>query len=159
MAGENEGNIWPLPKFYFSVTGLNSSTTAVSFQEVTGLQSENTPIEYRAGDSPIFYPIKMPGLGKVGNVTMRKGIFVNDVTLWTWFDAIKYNTIARSTVVVALLATDAGGTAQPAMVWTLNNAFAIKITGTDLKSEGNEVAVESIDIAFETMTITAPSVT
>ena len=44
-------------------------------------------IDYRRGNSPVFYPIKMPGLGKVGNVTMRKGIFTNDQKFWTWFSA------------------------------------------------------------------------
>ncbi|KAA0592747.1 phage tail-like protein [Azospirillum lipoferum] len=150
MAGETQNSTWPLPKFYFSVTGLPGGP--VSFQEVTGLETEVTPIEYRHGDSPSFYPIKMPGLGKVGNVTMRKGIFVNDAALWNWFNQIKMNTIARVTVVVNLL----DETGAPKMVWTLNNAFPIKVTGTDLKSEGNEVAVESVDIAFETMTISAP---
>lgn len=149
MSGETENNVWPLPKFYFTVTGLPSP---VSFQEVTGLETEVTPIEYRHGDSPSFYPIKMPGLGKVGNVTLRKGIFVNDTALWDWFNQIKMNTIARQTIVVSLL----DETAAPKMVWTLNNAFPIKVTGTDLKSEGNEVAVESLELAFETMAIKAP---
>lgn len=150
MAGETQNSTWPLPKFYFSVTGVPGGP--VSFQEVTGLETEVTPIEYRHGDSPSFYPIKMPGLGKVGNVTMRKGIFVNDAALWNWFNQIKMNTVARSTVVVNLL----DETGAPKMVWTLNNAFATKITGTDLKSEGNEVAVEGVEIAFETMTVSAP---
>ena len=43
------------------------------------------------------------------------------------------------------------------MTWTLQNSFPVKVTGTDLKSQGNEVAVESIEIAFETMTVTAPA--
>ena len=47
-------------------------------------------------------------------------------------------------------------TGNPKMVWTLNNAFPTKVTGTDLKSEGNEVAVESIDIAYETLQVTTP---
>ncbi|MBS0473209.1 MAG: phage tail protein [Proteobacteria bacterium] len=149
MAGETQNNIWPLPKFYFSVQIGGTNT---SFQEVTGLDTESRPIEYRHGDSPSFYPIKMPGLGKVGNVTMRKGIFVNDVQLWDWFNQIKLNTIARQTVVVNLL----DETGAPKMVWTLNNAFPTKVTGTDLKSEGNEVAVESVEIAYETLVISAP---
>ncbi|MFQ3191590.1 MAG: phage tail-like protein [Paraglaciecola sp.] len=150
MAGEAQDNIWPLPKFYFSVTlGDNDQ---VSFQEVDGLESETQPIEYRHGNSPIFYPIKMPGLGRVGNVTMRKGIFVNDSNFWDWYNEIKMNTIKRRTVVISLL--DESGT--PKTTWTLNNAWPTKITGTDLKSEGNEVAVESVEIAYETLVVAAP---
>jgi phage tail-like protein len=150
MAGEVQNNIWPLPKFYFSVQLGDDST--VNFQEVSGLESETKPIEYRHGNSPSFYPIKMPGLGRVGNVTMRKGIFVNDIKFWTWYNEIKMNTIARRTVVVNLL----DETGAPKMVWTLNFAFPTKITGTDLKSEGNEVAVESLELAYETLVVSAP---
>jgi phage tail-like protein len=150
MAGEKEDNVWPLPKFYFAVQ--LGDDKSVNFQEVDGLNSETQVIEYRHGNSPIFYPIKMPGIGKVGNVTMRKGTFVNDNSFWTWYDEIKMNTIKRRTVVVNLL-DEAGA---PKMVWTLNNAWPTKITGTDLKSEGNEVAVEAIELAFETLTVAAP---
>ncbi|HEX6901160.1 MAG TPA: phage tail protein [Thermoanaerobaculia bacterium] len=150
MPGDVQDNVWPLPKFYFSVQ-LGDDTT-VSFQEVDGLDSETQIIEYRHGNSPVFYPIKMPGLGKVSNVTMRKGIFVNDSKFWDWYNEIKMNTIARRTVIISLL--DETGT--PRRTWTLNNAWPTKITGTDLKSEGNEVAIESIEVAYETLTVASP---
>ena len=149
MAGEVQDNVWPLPKFYFTVQLGDDSS--VNFQEVDGLQSETQVIEYRHGNSPIFYPIKMPGLGRVGNVTMRKGIFVNDQKFWAWYSEIKLNTIKRRTIVISLL--DETGT--PKMTWTLNNAWPTKIMGTDLKSEGNEVAVESLELAYETLAIAA----
>ena len=82
MAGEVQDNVWPLPKFYFSVTLC--SDDKVSFQEVDGLESETQVIEYRHGNSPVFAAIKMPGIQQVGNVTMRKGIFVNYNTFWDW---------------------------------------------------------------------------
>lgn len=144
MSAEN--TTWPLPKFYFSVTGIPGNPV---FQEVSGLEAEGQVIEYRAGNSAIFAPIKMPGLQKVGNVTMKKGIFVTDQNLWTWFSSIAMNTITRSTVVVNLL----DETGAPRMIWTLNNAFPTKLTGTDMKSDGNEVAVESIEIAYETLKV------
>jgi len=149
MAGEVQDNVWPLPKFYFAVQ--LGDDKSISFQEVDGLNSETQVIEYRHGNSPIFYPIKMPGLGRVGNVTMRKGIFVNDAKFFAWYSEIKLNVIKRRTVVINLL--DEKG--NPKMTWTLNNAWPTKITGTDLKSEGNEVAVESVEIAFETLTVAA----
>ena len=40
-----------------------------------------------------------------------------------------------------------------AMVWKLLNAWPTKVTGTDLKSTGNEVSVETIEIAHEGLTI------
>ena len=39
------------------------------------------------------------------------------------------------------------------MVWQLANAWPSKVTGTDLKAQGNEVAVESIVISHEGLTI------
>jgi phage tail-like protein len=82
----------------------------------------------------------------------EQGIFASDSKFWTWYNDIKMNTIKRRTVVVSLI--DEAG--NPKMVWTLNNAWPTKITGTDLKSEGNEVAVESVEIAFETLTVAVP---
>src|SRR3569833_283383 len=150
MAGEAQNNIWPLPKFYFSVIFDNGVTG--SFQEVTGLETETKVIEYRHGDSIVFSPIKMPGLARVGNVTLRKGIFVSDLGFWNWYNQIKMNTIKRATVVVNLL----DQTGAPKYAWTLQTAWPTKISGTDLKSEGNEVAVEGMEVAFETMVISAP---
>lgn len=137
---------WPLPNFYFEVQW---DTTVMSFQEVSGLDVEAQPISYRHGSSPAFSIIKMPGLKKYGNITMKKGIFKADNKFWDWFNQIKMNTIRRVPVTIRLL--DESG--APTMVWTLTNAWPTKITGTDLKATGNEVAVETIEIAHEGLTI------
>ena len=146
-----DNTFWPLPKFQFSVS--MGGMLGASFQEVTGLDAEAQIIEYRAGDFAQYSTAKMPGLKKYGNVTMKKGIFVNDNKFWTWFSSIQMNTIQRQTGTISLL--DQTGAAT--MVWTLNNAWPTKITGTDLKADGNEVAVESIEIAYEYLVITNPS--
>ena len=146
--GSAQGAVWPLPKFYFKVK-LGSQDNTVSFQEVSGLDTETQIIEYRHGDSKTFSPIKMPGIAKVGNVTFKKGVFVKDNNFWKWYDDIKMNTIKRETVVIQLL----DQTGAPTMTWTLTNAWPTKITGTDLKSDGNEVAVETLELAHEGLTI------
>jgi phage tail-like protein len=146
--GSQQGNTWPLPKFYFKVN-LGSQDSTVSFQEVSGLETETQIIEYRHSDSKQFSTIKMPGIAKTGNVTLKKGIFVNDNNFWKWYDAIKMNTIKRETVVIQLL----DESAKPTMTWTLTNAWPTKITGTDLKSDANEVAVETLELAHEGLTI------
>jgi phage tail-like protein len=138
--------IWPLPRFYFQVKW---DSKVMLFQEVSGLEIEAPPIEYRNGDSKEFSVIKMPGIKKTGNVTMKNGVFKSDDKFWDWFNQIKMNTIRRAPVTISLL-DEAGA---PTMVWTLRNAWPTRITGTDLKSDGNEVAVESIEIAHEGLTI------
>jgi phage tail-like protein len=146
--GKKENAIWPMPKFYFMVKW---GSTTIQFSEVSGLDTEAQIIEYRHGDSSVHSPIKMPGLKKVGNVTMKRGVFVGDNTYFDWFKQIKLNTIekGRQTVVIQLLNENGGTTMQ----WTLNNAWPTKITSTDLKSDGNEAAIDTIEIAYETLEI------
>ncbi len=139
-------SVWPLPKFYFEVKW---DADVMAFQEVSGLDVEAQIIEYRAGNSKVFSTVKMPGLKKYGNITMKKGVFTKDNKFWAWLDQIKLNIIKRIPVTISLL--DENG--APTMVWTLTNAWPTKITGTDLKADGNEVAVESIEIAHEGLTI------
>ena len=138
--------VWPMPKFYFQVKW---DSQVMSFQEVSGLDIQSEEIKYRHGDSPEFSVIKMPGMKKVGNITMKKGIFKGDNKFWDWFKQIKMNTIKQLPVTISLL----DETGKATMVWTLTNAWPTKITGTDLKSEGNEVAIESIEIVHEGITI------
>jgi len=147
MAGEAQDKNWPLPKFYFMVDW--GSTTNIPFQEVSGLEVEAQPLTYRHGNSPIFSEINMPGIVKNSNVTMKKGVFANDNTFWDWYNKIKMNTIERQNVVIKLL--DEKG--NPTMTWTLNNAWPTKISSTDMKSDANEVAIESIEIMHDGLTI------
>ncbi|TAE86801.1 MAG: phage tail protein [Bacteroidetes bacterium] len=146
MTQTESNNTWPLPKFHFAVNinGCNSS-----FQEVSGLEAETQVIDYRDGSSKQFSTIKMPGIAKFGNVILKRGIFVKDDAFFTWYAAVKMNTIQRSTVVVKLL--DEAG--KPTITWALQNAWVTKIEGTDLESEGNEVAVELIELAHEGLVI------
>lgn len=146
--GSTQSENWPTPKFYFMVE-FGSAGYEASFQEVSGLDVESQIIEYRHGDSPTFSTIKMPGIIKTSNITLKKGVFVKDNQFWDWYDAIQMNSIKRETITIKLL--DEEG--NPTMTWTLQNAWPIKISATDLKSDANEVAVETIEIAHEGLTI------
>lgn len=145
--GSAQNHIWPLPAFSFQVSIGDKSK--LPFQEVSGLDTETQVIEYRHSNSPQFSTVKMPGIRKFSNVTLKKGVFAKDNDFWTWYSAIKMNTIKRVTVVIQLL--DEGGNAT--MTWTLTNAWPTKISAPSLKADGNEVAIETIEIAHEGITI------
>lgn len=140
-------NVWPVARFSFQVSW--GSQVKIPFQEVCGLNTETQVIEYRHSNSPAYSTIKMPGIKKYGNVTLKKGTFVTTNAFWTWYSQIQMNTMARSTVVIQLL----DERAQPAMTWTLTNAWPTKISTADLKSDGNEVAIQTIELAHEGLTI------
>jgi len=138
---------WPLVRFQFRVVYDNMEFI---FQEVTGLSNETQVIEYRHNNSKVFDTIKMPGIQKFGNVTLKKGIFKGDDDLWKNFNAIK-NTTKKTTVVISLL----DESNAVAMSWNLTNAFPTKITAADMKADSNEVAIETMEIAHEGLTISS----
>jgi phage tail-like protein len=137
---------WPLVKFSFQVKWDDAEFI---FQEVSGLSSETQVIEYRGGSSPIYSTVKMPGIQKFSNVTLKKGMFKGDKNLWDKYNLLKMNTYKRASIVISLLDESQG----VAMSWKLSNAFPVKITVTDMKADGNEIAVESLELAHEGLKI------
>jgi len=133
-----------MSKFYFEVD-LAPDLKGIAFQEVSGMDLDLQIIEYKYSNIAPASTIKMPGIAKYGNVTLKRGVFVNDNTFWNWYNKVSINTMARGTVLIKLLDESGNVTMQ----WKLLNAWPTKITGTELKSDGNEVAVYTIEIAHE----------
>ena len=99
--GSKQSATWPLPKFYFKVDIGDQKD--VPFQEISGLDTETQAIEYRAGSSKDFSVVRMPGMKKTGNVTLKKGVFAKDNKFWDWYNQIKLNTIQRVPVTILAL--------------------------------------------------------
>tara|TARA_B100001939_G_C16685092_1_gene506117 strand:- start:204 stop:677 length:474 start_codon:yes stop_codon:yes gene_type:complete len=148
--GAEQDEYWPLPKFYFSVD-IGTEFTDLAFQEVSGLDISTEAIEYRHGNSQQFSPIKMPGMLKYADVTLKKGVFTGDNNFYEWISEIKANTYERLTVVIKLLNEE--GT--PEFTWTLLNAFPLQVTPTDMNSTASEAAIETIVFAHEGLTVEA----
>lgn len=138
---------WSLPSFYFSVNvnGIGD----ISCNEVSGLETEFDMIEYRTGGSLAFTKLKMPGLRKTSDVTLKKGTFKDNKAMWNWLNQVKLNIIERKTVTVKLL--DESG--SPVQIWQLTNAWPKKLTVEGFKSDGNTVAIETLVLAHEGMTL------
>jgi phage tail-like protein len=136
-------NVYPVPVFHFTVKwgdGLR-----VGFTEVTGLTQENQAIEYRDGHYQEYSSIKMPGLRKFSNIVCKRGIFKSDFDYALWARTIRLNQVERRNITISLLDEEH----QPVMTWQVTNAFPVKIEGPQLKATGNEVAIETLEIAHE----------
>lgn len=134
--------IYPLPVFHFTVQW---GGTRVGFTEVSGLTQEVQPIEYRDGAMLEHSSIKMPGLAKYANIVLKRGIIVADNEFAAWLSTVRMNKVERRDVVISLLNEEH----DPVMVWEVHHAFPVKVEGPGLKSTGNEVAIESIELANE----------
>ena len=137
---------YPLPKFHFSV---DWGGTNIGFTEVSGLDVETELIEYRHGASPEYSKIKMPGMQKYSNITLKRGSFANDNEYFQWWNTVQLNTIERRDITISLL----NETHEPVITWKVKNAFPVKVQSTDLKGDANETAIESMEIAHEGLTI------
>jgi phage tail-like protein len=133
---------YPIPVFHFKVEWGGKN---VGFSEASGLTQEVQLIEYRDGNSPDYSTIKMPGLRKFNNITLKRGITKSDNEFFKWLNSVKLNTVDRRDLTISLLNENH----EPVMVWKAHNAFPVKVEGPGLKASGNEVAVESIEIAHE----------
>lgn len=137
---------YPLPKFHFQV---DWGGARIGFTEVTGLGVETEVIEYRDGANPGYSKQKIPGMQKYGNVTLKRGVFASDNDYYNWFNTVSLNTIERRDVTVSLL----NEAHEPVMVWKIKNAWPAKITSTELKSDGNEIAIETLELAHDGLAI------
>ena len=137
---------YPIPKFHFQVEWGGAK---IGFTEVTGLEVSTEVIEYRDGASPEYHKIKMPGMQKFSNITMKRGTFKGDNDYYNWWNTVALNTIERRDVVISLLNENH----EPVVVWKVKNAWPVKVQSTDLKADGNEVAIETIELAHEGLTI------
>ncbi len=137
---------YPLPRFHFRVT---FDSTVINCSEVTGLNTELDVIEYRDGASVLFSTQKMSGLRKFGDIVIKKGVFDSDQAYWDWYSSVEMNTPVRKTVTIELL----DETHSPIMTWALTNAWPKKVENPDLKSDASEVAVESITLVHEGLSL------
>ena len=78
---------YPLPKFHFLVQWGGKR---IGFSEVTGLDIQIEPIEYREGSSPHFSKVKMPGMQKFSNITLKRGTVASDKTITGFVNAQEF---------------------------------------------------------------------
>ena len=106
-------------------------------------------LEYRVGTSKQYSTTKMPGLQKDNPVTLKRGVFSGDNDFYDWWNTIAMNGVERRDVTISLL----NSSHEPVMTWKLKNAWAKKLDSPSMKADGNEVAVESIELCHEGLTI------
>jgi phage tail-like protein len=118
------------------------------FSDVSGLGTEITIAEYRNGNDRPNHVRKVPGIHKVSDVTLKRGI-VNSSDLWAWITQTRNEGFAARRTVVITLRDEAG---NPVQKWTLGNVVPMKYTGPTLAAKGGgDVAMEELVLAGESL--------
>ena len=138
---------YPHGKFRFKleIEGLEAG----GFSEVSGFDASIDVIEYREGDK-VQTPMKLPGLKKYGNITLKWGVIDSNV-LYEWMETGFEKDVERKTITITLLDIDG----EDAASWQVINAWPTKYTAPDFNATASEVAIETLEIAHEGMTRTA----
>lgn len=119
-----------------------------AFAEVGGLTAEGDAVDYREGSDLQQNVRKLVALRKYANITLKRG-YTQDKGLWQWYTNIMNGVADRRNVTIVLM----NEARQPVLRWHAENAWINKIEGPAFKASGNEVAMESVELVHEGLTL------
>ena len=101
-------------------------------------------VAYREGSDRTSAARLLPGRVEYGALVLRRG-FAGDATLFQWWREVAEGSVDRRNIAVVLL--DEGR--EEVARWILHRAWPAKWTGPTLNAKGNEVAIETLELAHE----------
>jgi len=114
-----------------------------AFQEASGFDSTIDVVEHREGGDNTTTR-KLPGMTKYSNIVLKWGL-TGDRELYDWHrDAVKGKVVRKNGSIVVL---DRAG--NETVRWNFFSAWPSKWDGPDFNAEGNDVAVETLELAHE----------
>lgn len=130
--------------FYFQLSFVGGDA---AFQEVSGISKELSVEEVTCGGENRF-KYKLPTTASGQNLVLRRAMMASGSQLLNWcsscVDAGLSSAIQPHDVNLSLL--DQNG--QVCVMWTFYSAYPVKYSVSDLKSQENAIAIESIELAY-----------
>lgn len=150
--------VYPWTNMSFLVTVDTISATA-AFSEASGMDASVEAIEFRQGNSGSFSPIKVPGLVKHGEVTLRYG-YTESNAFRDWARICtsdrRGQKMPRHDVKIELLNTTEGIGKDNTITkgvssnqYILRNAWISRYTAPEMNALQSEIAIEVVEISFE----------
>ena len=138
----------PYSAFNFLVE-FNGVDIGAGFSDVSGLSTDVTIAEYREGTDKENHVRKVPGMHKVGDITLKRGI-INSESLWEWIREVRNNGIAAQRNVTITMMDESSQNAVQS--WFLRGAVPMKYSGPTLAAKGgSDVAMEEIVLSIEAL--------
>jgi len=128
-------------QFLVEIDGI----TNAAFQEVGGIDATTDVIEYREGGN-ILGTRKFPGQTKHSNLTLKRG-YTSDKQLFDWFSDVMTGRTEKIRRNISVIQLDMAG--QEVLRWNIFQAFPVKYTAPAFNAKGNDLSIESLEVAYE----------
>lgn len=130
---------------------LINGVTNGHFTEVSGVEINIARLAYReGGNDRIRY---VPGQVDYEPIVLHFGL-TSSRELWDWMDTAAKGTVNRRNVSIVLL--DAAGTGE-VLRWNMINAWPTRWRGAHLNTLAQEIAIESLALAYEALELESGS--
>ena len=143
---------FPYAQFNFVVdlgTGETEGPRA-GFQECSRIETSVELVEYRNGNDRENAVRKLPGLVRVADVTLRRGI-IGSLDLYAWLEQVRDGDPgAVRNVTIRLLSEDHAAVVQ---TWKLLRARIVKHVSGPFDARATDVAIEELTLAYERLEI------
>jgi len=147
--------IYPFTTFNFSVEirveGVSEQVCNASFSECDGLEMTTEVKTIREGGNNASQ-IRLTGPMAFGQLTLKRGMTAN-FDLWDWAGALLTNPALRADADLVLLASD-GQTKRA--TFRLARCVPVKLKAPALNAKDGVVAIEELQLAYETLTLVKP---
>lgn len=117
--------------------------TRAAFQEASGFDSTIDVIEHREGGENTTLR-KLPGLTKYSNIVLKWGL-TDDRELYDWHRETVLGNVERKNGSIVVL----NRLGEEVARWNFVRAWPTKWDGPDFNAEGNDIAIETLELAHE----------
>jgi phage tail-like protein len=129
-----------------------SGITAASFDEISGLDAKQEVFEIKEGGVNGMIH-KLPGRISYSNVTLKWGAQHNNA-LWEWYnDFVTKSDKTGELKDISIIQFDQHR--DEIQRWNLSKAFPVKWVGPTFKASDNQVAIETLELAYHELTLSA----
>jgi phage tail-like protein len=120
------------------------------FSECDGLEMNLEPKTIREGGNN-GQQIHLPGPVSYGQLTLKRGMTEN-FDLWNWFENVHQNRSLRASGEILMLSSDR----KKDVKFTIRGCYPIKLKAPSLNAKDGTVAIEEMQIAYETLSLSRP---
>jgi len=133
----------PDPNMNFNFLVEIDGITRAAFQQCSGFDSTIDVVEHREGGENTTVR-KLPGLTKYSNISLKWGM-TDDRQLYDWHRQVVKGDVVRKNGSIVLLNRKGDEIAR----WNFFRAWPSKYDAPDLNAEGNDVAIETLELTHE----------